>query len=55
MGGSIGGMIANLATGWVVQHFSYAPVFLMAGLMHPLSAALVYWLLPDRYFRRREA
>jgi len=33
-----------------VQHFSYAPVFFMAGLMHPLSTALVYWLLPNRYF-----
>jgi len=52
MGGAVGGILANLGTGWVVQHFSYAPVFLMAGLMHPLSAALVYWLLPNRYFRK---
>ena len=52
MGGAIGGMIANLATGWVVQNFSYSPVFLMAGLLHPLSMALVYWLLPNRYFKR---
>lgn len=51
MGGAVGGILANLGTGWVVQHFSYAPVFLMAGLMHPLSAVLVYALLPDRYFR----
>jgi len=35
-----------------VQNFSYAPVFLMAGLMHPLSIGLVYWLLPNRYFQR---
>ncbi len=53
MGGAVGGILANLGTGWVVQHFSYAPVFLMAGLMHPLSAGLTYWLLPDRYFDRR--
>jgi ACS family hexuronate transporter-like MFS transporter len=52
MGGAVGGILANLGTGWVVQNFSYAPVFLMAGLMHPLSAGLVYWLLPDRYFRQ---
>src|SRR5262249_12588630 len=45
MGGAIGGMLANLGTGWLVQHFSYTPVFLIAGLMHPLSAALVYGLL----------
>jgi ACS family hexuronate transporter-like MFS transporter len=50
MGGAVGGMIANLGTGYIVMHYSYAPVFLMAGLMHPLSAFLVYWLLPDRYF-----
>ncbi|HTM51109.1 MAG TPA: MFS transporter [Bryobacteraceae bacterium] len=50
MGGAVGGVLANLGTGWLVQNFSYAPVFLMAGLMHPLSAGLVYWLLPNRYF-----
>jgi ACS family hexuronate transporter-like MFS transporter len=50
MGGAIGGILANLGTGYVVQHFSYAPVFFLAGLMHPISIALVYWLLPNRYF-----
>jgi MFS transporter, ACS family, hexuronate transporter len=53
MGGAVGGMLANLGTGWFVRRFSYAPVFTLAGLMHPLSAALVYRLLPDRYFSRR--
>jgi MFS transporter, ACS family, hexuronate transporter len=52
MGGAVGGMIANLGTGWLVQHYSYAPVFLIAGLMHPLSIGLVYWLLPNRYFTK---
>ncbi len=51
MGGAIGGILANLGTGYIVQHFSYAPVFFMAGLMHPISIALVYWMLPNRYFR----
>ena len=51
MGGAIGGILANLGTGYIVQHFSYAPIFFLAGLMHPLSIALVYWLLPNRYFR----
>ncbi len=41
MGGAIGGMLANLGTGWVVQHYGYAPVFFVAGLMHPLAAILV--------------
>jgi len=47
--------LANLGTGWVVGHFSYAPIFLLAGLMHPMSAALVYWLLPDHRFRSARA
>ena len=53
-GGAIGGMLAQLGTGYLVVHFSYAPVFLLAGLMHPLSAALTYWLLPNRYFASSE-
>lgn len=52
-GGAIGGMIANLATGYAVMHFSYTPLFLLAGLLHPLSAVLVYRFLPEREFVRR--
>ncbi len=52
MGGAVGGMLANLGTGYVVRHFSYSPIFLLGGLMHPLSIVLVYWLLPDSQFRR---
>ncbi len=55
MGGAVGGILANLGTGYLVQRFSYAPVFLLAGLMHPLSIALVYWLLPERRFTDRFA
>ena len=55
MGGAIGGVIANLGTGWLVAHYSYAPVFLIAGLMHPLSAVIVFTLLPDRYFAGKPA
>ena len=43
-------MLAQLGTGYLVKEFSYAPVFILAGLMHPISAVLTYWLLPDRYF-----
>ena len=53
MGGSIGGVIANLGTGYIVSHFSYAPVFACAGILHPLAVALVYALLRDRDFARR--
>jgi ACS family hexuronate transporter-like MFS transporter len=52
MGGAVGGMLANMGTGWVVARFSYSPIFLLAGLMHPLSIVLLYRLLPDRYFSR---
>ncbi len=51
MGGAIGGILANLGTGYIVMRYSYAPIFLIAGLMHPLAVVLVYRLLPDRYFR----
>lgn len=52
-GGAIGGMLAQLGTGYLVVHFSYAPIFLLAGIVHPLSAVLTYWLLPDRYFLKK--
>jgi ACS family hexuronate transporter-like MFS transporter len=51
MGGAVGGILANLGTGWVVQHFSYMPIFVLAGFMHPLAMVLVFWLLPNRYFK----
>ena len=53
MAGAIGGILATLGTGWIVQRLSYAPVFLMAGLMHPLGIFLIYRLLPDHYFKPR--
>ena len=52
-GGAIGGALASLGTGIMVARFSYSPIFLLAGLLHPLSVFLVYGLLPDRYFPNR--
>jgi MFS transporter, ACS family, aldohexuronate transporter len=52
-GGAVGGILATLGTGYLVTHFTYAPVFLLSGLMHPLSAGLTYALLPDRFFARK--
>ena len=52
MGGALGGVVANLGTGYLVMNYSYAPVFLLAGLMHPIAAVIVYKMLPDRYFGR---
>jgi ACS family hexuronate transporter-like MFS transporter len=53
MGGSIGGVLANLGTGYVVSRFSYYPVFVCAGLLHPMALLLIFKFLPDRYFARR--
>jgi ACS family hexuronate transporter-like MFS transporter len=50
MGGAIGGVLANLGTGYLVSQFSYSPVFWIAGLMHPLSCVIVYRMLPDTLF-----
>jgi ACS family hexuronate transporter-like MFS transporter len=52
-GGAVGGIVANLLTGYFVQHISYRPVFAAAGLMHPLACLLVWRLLPNRYFREK--
>ena len=51
MGGAIGGALANWKTGAIVMHFSYIPIFICAGLLHPLAVLLVWLLLPERYFR----
>lgn len=55
MGGAVGGMIANLTTGYVVQSYSYRPVFFAAGLMHPLAFLLVLFLLLRRWWGRAPA
>jgi MFS transporter, ACS family, aldohexuronate transporter len=44
MGSGFGGMLFALLTGWVVDHFSYVPVFIGFGLM-PLVCALIIWTM----------
>lgn len=44
MGSGFGGMLFALITGWVVDHYSYTPVFIGFGVM-PLICALVMWTL----------
>jgi ACS family hexuronate transporter-like MFS transporter len=51
MGGALGGMVANLGTGYVVSRFSYAPIFVIAGLMHPMCMYIIFRMLPDNRFR----
>lgn len=50
MGGAIGGALANWFTGGIVAHFTYMPIFICAGLLHPIAILLVWLLLPERYF-----
>ena len=44
MGSGFGGMIFMLLTGWLVDRYSYVPVFLLFGLI-PLVCAFVLWTL----------
>ena len=39
--GSLGGMIFMPLVGWIVDHFSYSPVFLVVGLLHPVAACIL--------------
>jgi MFS transporter, ACS family, hexuronate transporter len=50
MGGSFGGLLANLAIGYVVSHFSYMPLFVLAGVLHPTAMLLILWLIPASAF-----
>jgi ACS family hexuronate transporter-like MFS transporter len=42
MGAGFGGMLFTLITGWLVDHYSYTPVFVMFGLL-PLVCTAILW------------
>jgi ACS family hexuronate transporter-like MFS transporter len=42
VGAGIGAILYILTTGWVVDHFSYTPVLLVAGLLPVLGTALLF-------------
>ena len=44
MGAGFGGMLFSLITGWVVDHYSYTPVFIGFGLL-PLVCGTIVWTL----------
>jgi len=44
MGAGIGSMIFIFTTGWVVDHFSYTPVFTAAGILGPLGTIVLFAL-----------
>ncbi len=45
MGAGFGGMIFTLITGWVIDHYSYVPVFVGFGLMPLVCSAILWWFL----------
>lgn len=47
MGSGFGGMIFSLITGWMIDRFSYQPVFVLFGIL-PLIAASIVWFLPRK-------
>lgn len=44
LGSGLGGMVFALMTGWLVDHYSYVPIFFAFGLM-PFIALLIVWTL----------
>jgi MFS transporter, ACS family, hexuronate transporter len=44
MGSGFGGMMFSLATGWIVDHYSFVPVFILFGLIPLVSASIVLTL-----------
>lgn len=45
--GAIGGMIIAPTAGYILQWFhSYIPLFIIAGVMHPIALGVVQWLVP---------
>jgi ACS family hexuronate transporter-like MFS transporter len=46
-GGALGGMIIAPTAGYILQWFhSYVPLFIIAGIMHPLAIGVVQLLIP---------
>jgi ACS family hexuronate transporter-like MFS transporter len=53
MGAGFGGMLFTLIAGWVIQHFSYAPVFIGFGLI-PLVCSTILWTLTGPLPKREQ-
>lgn len=44
MGAGFGGMLFTLIAGWVIQHFSYTPVFILFGLIALVNSTILWTL-----------
>jgi MFS transporter, ACS family, hexuronate transporter len=49
----IGGMLSTLSVGWVVQHYSYTPVFTTAAFAPLLAATAILCLVRPRRLARQ--
>jgi MFS transporter, ACS family, hexuronate transporter len=50
LGGTVGsffGVLSQLSIGWVVQHLSFTPIFLVIAIVYLIAFAFVYWLIPQ--------
>jgi ACS family hexuronate transporter-like MFS transporter len=44
--GSLAAAFAQPLIGWIIDHYSYTPVFVIVSMMHIVSALAVSWLIP---------
>jgi ACS family hexuronate transporter-like MFS transporter len=44
--GSLGAVVFMPVVGWVVDHFSYTPMFTLVGLLHPTAAIIILVTIP---------
>lgn len=51
LGATLGGILANLGTGWWLERSpdGYRPLFVLAGLGHPLAVVLLFFFLRRRF------
>jgi MFS transporter, ACS family, hexuronate transporter len=47
MGSGFGAMIFSLLTGWLVDRYSFHPVFVLFGIL-PIISAWIVWKLPEK-------
>ena len=43
--GSMGGVVFNFFVGIMLTHYSYTPVFLIAGILHPLAFLVILFMI----------
>jgi ACS family hexuronate transporter-like MFS transporter len=47
-GGGLGAATFAIVAGYMIQRYSYVPVFWVTGLMHPLAYIFLHWLVQER-------